>query len=136
MEDAVEDLRRAEDVSELWTTFHPEDFRVSDETIDDIPTSGEYVLRQGPRSGIRDHGVSEVRNRRHHLDLVLRSRRPKPDATVPGRGNLPRRYLKENLLAQTLPETRRNHTERNFSISAGMQSPVGSPNGDKVASQP
>jgi len=45
-------------------------------------------------------------------------------------------YIK-NLSAQTSPRPEgTSRTERNFSISAGMQSPVGNPKGDNVASQP
>jgi len=91
MENAIEDLRRTEDVSELWAAFHPRDFQVSDEQSRE--PSGEYILCQGPRSGIRDHGVSEVRDCRHYLNLVLRGRRLQPDTTLLGEINIPRGYL-------------------------------------------
>lgn len=42
----------------------------------------------------------------------------------------------EKSISSSIPDTRGSRTDRNFSMSAGMQSPVGSPNGDKVASQP
>ena len=135
VENAVENLRRTEDVSELWAAFHPRDIKRVVSKYG-ISGSGEYALRQGPRSGVRDHRVSKVRNRRHHLDLILRSRRLKPGAGLLWGGNVPRRNLMKSPVSSNLPEIRGSCTDRNFSMSAGMQSPVGNPNGDKVASQP
>ena len=37
----------------------------------DAPALGRILLRQGPRGGIRDHGVGEIGDCRHHFDFVL-----------------------------------------------------------------
>ena len=70
--------------------FILQDFHVSGESdYDKIISPTKHVLRQSPRSGVRDHRVGEVRNRRHHLDLVFGSRGFEPDTTLLGTGDVP-----------------------------------------------